>query len=82
MRNAHGSLFEAAVGYVLDGKFANHTLNSILKQKMTILFVCLIPFPGTLSRTLQVVKDLGDGHAAVRVGAATTNIEMLNWSKK
>ena len=33
-------------------------------------------------RTLQEVKDLGDGHAAVRVGAATTNIEMLDWSKK
>lgn len=31
---------------------------------------------------IEVVKDLGDGHAAVKVGAATTNIEMLNWSKE
>jgi len=31
---------------------------------------------------IEVVEDLGDGHAAVRVGAATTNIEMLNWSTK
>jgi len=31
---------------------------------------------------IKVTEDLGDGHAAVRVGAATTNIEMLNWSSK
>ena len=30
----------------------------------------------------QVVEELDDGHAAVRVGAATTNLEMMNWSNK
>jgi hypothetical protein len=30
----------------------------------------------------QVVEELADGHAAVRVGAATTNLEMLNWSNE
>jgi hypothetical protein len=29
-----------------------------------------------------VVEELADGHAAVRVGAATTNLEMLNWSNE
>ena len=31
---------------------------------------------------MQLVGELGDGHAAVRVGAATTNLEMLNWSNR
>ena len=30
----------------------------------------------------QVVEELAGGHAAVRVGAATTNLEMLNWSNQ
>ena len=30
----------------------------------------------------QLIEELSDGHAAVRVGAATTNLEMLNWSNK
>ena len=34
------------------------------------------------STTSQMVEELADGHAAVRVGAATTNLEMLNWSNK
>ena len=29
-----------------------------------------------------MVEELDDGHAAVKVGAATTNLEMLNWSNK
>ena len=29
-----------------------------------------------------MVKELYEGHAAVRVGAATTNLEMLNWSNQ
>ncbi len=29
-----------------------------------------------------MVEELADGHAAVRVGAATTNLEMLNWSNE
>ena len=29
---------------------------------------------------LQVVEELDDNHASVRVGAATTNLEMLDWS--
>ena len=35
-----------------------------------------------MSTTSQMVEELPDGHAAVRVGAATTNLEMLNWSNK
>eukprot|EP00092_Neocalanus_flemingeri_P004988 GFUD01005364.1.p1 GENE.GFUD01005364.1~~GFUD01005364.1.p1 ORF type:complete len:633 (+),score=187.91 GFUD01005364.1:112-1899(+) len=31
---------------------------------------------------IEVVEELEDGHAAVRVGAATTNLEMLNWSNQ
>ena len=32
---------------------------------------------------LQLVEELDGGeHAAVRVGAATTNLQMLNWSNK
>jgi len=30
----------------------------------------------------QLVEELEDDHAAVRVGAATTNLEMLNWSNQ
>ena len=29
-----------------------------------------------------MVKVLDEGHAAVRVGAATTNLEMMNWSNQ
>ena len=32
---------------------------------------------------LQLTEELDGGkHAAVRVGAATTNLQMLNWSNK
>ena len=32
---------------------------------------------------LQFVEELDEGqHAAVRVGAATTNLQMLHWSNK
>ena len=32
---------------------------------------------------LQLTEELEGGkHAAVRVGAATTNLQMLNWSNK
>ncbi|XP_023333091.1 uncharacterized protein LOC111704928 [Eurytemora carolleeae] len=31
---------------------------------------------------IELVEELEDDHAAVRVGAATTNLEMLNWSNQ
>lgn len=43
--------------------------------------MCTVNLPDT-STTSQMVEELDDGHAAVRVGAATTNLEMLNWSNK
>ena len=62
------------------------TLRSIFGQKLFSVEKLdnfyLRAVSSTILRTLQVTEDLGDGHAAVRVGAATTNIEMLNWSTK
>ena len=40
-------------------------------------------FPIQHQIILQFVEELDEGqHAAVRVGAATTNLQMLHWSNK
>ena len=41
----------------------------------------IFPIPHQI--ILQFVEELDEGqHAAVRVGAATTNLQMLHWSNK
>ena len=36
--------------------------------------------PSTITTIFQFVETLDDNHAAVRVGAAATNLEMVKWS--
>ena len=61
-------------------KSISGTLNSISYR-------CHLNIPGAdlifLILLFQLTEELDDGkHAAVRVGAATTNLQMLDWSNK